>query len=93
MIQHREFHNNVKGVAKEELEIFDHLGRKKGFAFINDDDPFLAKEKTKCKGKNMSFGKTALADVSAKPLGFTSDLRLNAVPGLKIGQRPKENCG
>ena len=65
--EHLEFFKNLKGVAKEELTLFRHLEKAKGFVFINEDDTFLAKEKKNFFGRNISFGKNLKSDVSAKP--------------------------
>lgn len=74
--EHLEFFKDVKGVAKEELALFDYLARKKGFVFINNDDAFLVKEKKRFNGRNITFGNKTKADVIASALGFTSDAQL-----------------
>ncbi len=74
--EHLEFFKDLKGVAKEELALFDHLASKKKFSFINNDDKFLAREKRRFLGRNISFGIKKGADVTTKNLGFTSDARV-----------------
>ncbi|MDP4228822.1 MAG: UDP-N-acetylmuramoyl-tripeptide--D-alanyl-D-alanine ligase [Bacteroidota bacterium] len=83
--EHLEFFNNVRGVAHEELALFRFLAQKKGFVFINTDDTFLAPQTRLFSGRNISFGSTAHADVTALSEGYTKDTRLGV--RVQIGTR------
>lgn len=65
--EHLEFFGDVEGVAKEETDLFRYADANKGFAFINMDDVFLAKEKKQLK-RSLGYGTTAKADVRAKKI-------------------------
>ncbi len=86
--EHLEFFKNVSGVAKEELALFKHLGKSKGFIFINEDDTFLSKEKKNFAGRNISFGKNSKSDVSAVSKGFTPEAKLKVE--IQIGSKKVE---
>ncbi len=75
--EHLEFFEDLKGVAKEELTLFDVLARKKGFIFINNDDKILAKEKKRFQGRNISFAAKTKADVQSNDLGFSTNGQRN----------------
>jgi UDP-N-acetylmuramoyl-tripeptide--D-alanyl-D-alanine ligase len=71
--EHLEFFHDLKGVAKEELALFDFLKETGGIAFINNDDQFLSKEKRRFSGWSFSFGTKKGGDITGKSLGFTAN--------------------
>lgn len=61
--EHLEFFGDNDGVAKEETELFRAVAAN-GFAFINDDDPFLANAAKKLRRK-LHYGTKRTATVQA----------------------------
>jgi UDP-N-acetylmuramoyl-tripeptide--D-alanyl-D-alanine ligase len=82
--EHLEFFKDIAGVAKEELALNDYLNKKNGFVFINDDDPFLRKEKKRFSGRTITYGSTK-TDVSGKGAGYSSDGKLKVL--VAIGRK------
>jgi UDP-N-acetylmuramoyl-tripeptide--D-alanyl-D-alanine ligase len=72
--EHLEFFKNIKGVAEEELSLFDYLLKNNGIGFINCDDHILFKENDKFLWDARPYGKGT--DVKGKSLGFTPDGKL-----------------
>ena len=68
--EHLEFFKNIKGVAKEELALFDYLLEHNKVAFINCDDTILAREYARFLWDARTNGKGS--EVMGKSLGFTS---------------------
>ena len=62
--EHLEFFGDERGVAKEEMELFNAVAAK-GFAFINADNAFLAKAKKKVR-HSRKYGLSRNADVQAR---------------------------
>ncbi|MFZ4619839.1 MAG: UDP-N-acetylmuramoyl-tripeptide--D-alanyl-D-alanine ligase [Bacteroidota bacterium] len=63
--EHLEFFKDEEGVAKEERALFHYLNDHKGFAFVNEDDPFLAGDAESLK-RSVSYGIASKGDVRAK---------------------------
>jgi len=81
--EHLEFFKDIKGVAKEELALFDYLTKNRGIAFINCGDNILAKEKKRFSWNGRLYGKGT--DVRGKSLGFTTDGKLKIE--IHLGQK------
>lgn len=70
--EHLEFFGSKEGVANSEGELFDWLGQHKGTAFINADDPLIARQSKKLK-KSVRYGFSArTAAVRGKIQSFNS---------------------
>jgi UDP-N-acetylmuramoyl-tripeptide--D-alanyl-D-alanine ligase len=69
--EHLEFFKNIKGVAKEELALFNYLLEHNKIAFINCDDPILAREYARFLWDARTYGKGS--EVIGQSLGFTSN--------------------
>ncbi len=65
--EHLEFFGDEEGVAKEEKELFRWIRERKGFSFVNTDDPYLESERKENK-KNFCYGTTAKAALRAKKI-------------------------
>lgn len=65
--EHIEFFEDVEGVAKEELSLFDYLLEVDGFAFVNIDDEFIREVGKRFRNK-MTFGFSDGADVKGEIL-------------------------
>jgi UDP-N-acetylmuramoyl-tripeptide--D-alanyl-D-alanine ligase len=63
--EHLEFFKDEEGVAKEERSLFQYLNEQKGFAFVNCDDPFLAKDADILK-RSIGYGAVSKGDLRAK---------------------------
>jgi len=75
---HTEFFQDLQGVAKAKMELFDYL-EPNGVGFINVDDPLL-KADAHTFYKKITFGFDASAKVTAKKL----PLNRNGNPGMQI---------
>ncbi|HSR17590.1 MAG TPA: UDP-N-acetylmuramoyl-tripeptide--D-alanyl-D-alanine ligase, partial [Ignavibacteriaceae bacterium] len=69
---HLEFLKNKNGVLKEKIELFRVASERKGFIFINNDDPLLSRISKNYKNK-LTFGLNSKADVKGKITGYTGD--------------------
>jgi UDP-N-acetylmuramoyl-tripeptide--D-alanyl-D-alanine ligase len=72
--EHLEFFKNIKGVAKEELTLFDYLFKAGSIAFINMDDPILARQKKRFGKFGIEYGGDS--KTFGRSLEFTSDGKL-----------------
>jgi UDP-N-acetylmuramoyl-tripeptide--D-alanyl-D-alanine ligase len=69
---HLEFLKNKRGVLKEKIELFRVASERKGFIFINNDDPLLSRVSKNYKNK-LTFGFNSKADVKGKITEYTGD--------------------
>ncbi|MEI8134248.1 MAG: UDP-N-acetylmuramoyl-tripeptide--D-alanyl-D-alanine ligase [bacterium] len=70
--EHLEFFKNLRGVAKEELALFDYLASTEdGVAFINMDDPFLAGQGKRMLSDYRLYGRGTGA--SGRKMGYSSN--------------------
>ena len=86
--EHLEFFNNLQGVAKEELTLFDYLVSKPGKnpVFVNYDDDFLRKYAGKKKNINsITYSYDYNTDIKGEFLKFTDFFE----PVIKISQKKK----
>jgi UDP-N-acetylmuramoyl-tripeptide--D-alanyl-D-alanine ligase len=74
--EHLEFFKDLKGVAKEELALFDYLSDHDGTAIINLDDNYIRTEAKRFHGFSETYSTTSKADVRATSKGFTTDGKL-----------------
>ncbi|HET9135142.1 MAG TPA: UDP-N-acetylmuramoyl-tripeptide--D-alanyl-D-alanine ligase [Candidatus Kapabacteria bacterium] len=74
--EHLEFFKDLKGVAKEELALFDYLSAHDGTAIINLDDRYIRTEAKRFHGFSETYSTTSKADVRAASKGFTADGKL-----------------
>ncbi len=65
--EHIEFFKDIKGVAKEEGSLFDHLFENNGFVFVNFDDVYVREMGERFKDK-ITFGFSEGADVRGEIL-------------------------
>ncbi|MGE5859873.1 MAG: UDP-N-acetylmuramoyl-tripeptide--D-alanyl-D-alanine ligase [Ignavibacteria bacterium] len=69
---HLEFLKNKRGVLKEKIELFRIASERKGFIFLNNDDPLLSRISKNYKSK-LTFGFNSKADAKGKITGYTGD--------------------
>ncbi|MGE5848420.1 MAG: UDP-N-acetylmuramoyl-tripeptide--D-alanyl-D-alanine ligase, partial [Ignavibacteria bacterium] len=69
---HLEFLKNKRGVLKEKIELFRIASERKGFIFLNNDDPLLSRISKNYKNK-LTFGFNSKADAKGKITGYTGD--------------------
>lgn len=73
--EHLEFFKNLAGVAKEEFELYEYLNSNLGECFINLDDEFSKKFRTKNKGTYFSYSLNNKSDVTGKFIKFDKDFK------------------
>ncbi|HVO75476.1 MAG TPA: UDP-N-acetylmuramoyl-tripeptide--D-alanyl-D-alanine ligase [Ignavibacteriaceae bacterium] len=69
---HLEFLKNKRGILKEKIELFRTTSERKGFIFINNDDPLLSGISKNYKNK-LTFGFKSKSDVKGKITGYTDE--------------------
>src|SRR4030095_13440575 len=68
--EHLEFLKDIKGVARAEGELADHLKRINGTYFLNSDDKYLVKRADRKKMVVFSYGSRSKPDVKGKVKRF-----------------------
>lgn len=70
--EHLEFFKNIKGVAKEELSLFDYLKKNGGKCIVNLDDDIIRKYHSESKSLNsFTYSYNYKSDVKARFIKYT----------------------
>ena len=73
--EHLEFFKDLKGVAKEEFQVYDYVSNHGSCCFYNLDDKFVNSYYKKHKNYSFTYSYTYNADVKGKMEGFDNEFR------------------
>lgn len=84
--EHLEFFKDLRGVAKEEFKLYDHILENKGICFANFDDKFIRKYFVKVnRNRYFSYSYNFNTDVKGKFIGFDE----NYFPIIELSYKSK----
>lgn len=82
--EHLELLGSIEGVAREEGALFEYLAASGGTAFVNLNDPHIARM-GKALPRKVTYGRSAKADIG----GATGKLDATGAPALELTDRRK----
>jgi UDP-N-acetylmuramoyl-tripeptide--D-alanyl-D-alanine ligase len=73
--EHLEFFKDLKGVVKEEFQVYDYVSKNGSVCFYNLDDSFIKKYYSKHRNNSLTYSFKNKSDVKGKMEGFDNHFR------------------